>query len=82
MRGIGSPQFQAAVVAGGGGGGVAVAAAAAAAAVVAAAAVHVAYVTAEFGAGFEDAEAVVLDPREFARTGKVVMVDWLALVVL
>lgn len=81
MRGIGSPQFHAAVVAGGGGGGGGVAVAAAAV-VAAAAAVHVAYVTAEFGAGFEDAEAVVLGPREFARTGKVVMVDWLALVVL
>lgn len=62
----------------------AVVAVAAGAVVVAAAAeaAHAAYVTAEFGVGFEDAEAVVLGLREFARTGKVVMVDWPALVVL
>lgn len=51
-------------------------------AVAVAAAAHAAYVTADFGVGFENAEVVVLGPREFARTGKVVMVGWLVLVVL
>lgn len=78
MCGTGFHQVQAAVVAAAAGGfGVGVDVVGVV--VVAAQAAHV---NAELGVGFEDAGAVLLGSRESARMGKVVMVDWLELVVL
>ena len=72
---------------GAGAGAAVVVAVVAVAVAVAVAAAHAACVIAEFGVVFEDSEAedseaAILGQRESARTGKVVMVDLLAMVVL